>query len=200
LANIISLSRLPLLFIYIALLYTKDITAIFLCIPLIVFSILLDTADGMVARARGEVTLLGSALDIAVDRIFETVIWVVYADLDLIPIIIPIIVITRGVLTDVVRAVGMSDGRASFDQVRSRISRFLVSSHFMRGSYGVMKGLVFAAATASVGLSILHHPWSGWVHTLVLTLSWITVSITILRGMPVLLEGLKRYASYPPSA
>ena len=199
-ATIITLSRLPLLILYIALLYTENPTVIFVCIPLIIFSILLDTVDGVVARARGETSLAGSTLDIAMDRIYETVLWVVYADLDLIPVVIPIIFIIRGILTDAVRAIGMSFGKASFDQLKSPISRFLVSSPFMRSPYGFLKIFTFASATASLGLLILGHPWFGWVHTLVLVLSWIAVSFTILRGLPVLIEGLENNMNSSPPA
>lgn len=199
-ANIITLSRLPLLIVYVALLYTGNPTIIFACIPLIVFSILLDTVDGMVARTRGETSLAGSALDIAMDRIYETVLWIVYADLDLIPVIIPIIFVIRGILTDTVRAIGMSRGKASFDQLKSPISRFLVSSPFMRSPYGFLKALAFASATALLGLLVLGHPWSGWVHTLVLVLSWSAVIFTLLRGLPVLIEGLNPNMNSSPPA
>jgi phosphatidylglycerophosphate synthase len=198
LANLITLFRLPLLVIYIALLYTENPTVIFLCVPLIIFGFLLDTADGVVARARGEVTLTGSALDIAVDRIYETVLWVVFADMDILPIVIPIIVIMRGILTDAVRAIGMSSGESSFEQVKNPLSRFLVSSPYTRGPYGFLKGFTFAVATALLGLQALGHPWSGWVHTLVLTLAWITITFTIVRGLPVLIEGLKGSVRFAP--
>ena len=94
-ANIITLLRFPFLFVYIALLYTHNPTVVFWCTPLIVLITLMDTFDGLIARARGEVSLLGSTLDIAVDRAFEIILWVVYAHLGLIPILIPIIVITN---------------------------------------------------------------------------------------------------------
>lgn len=102
-ANAITLSRFPLLFLYIALLYTENPTIIFWCVPFVVFISLMDMFDGIIARRFGEVSLLGSTLDIAVDRAFEIILWVVYANLKLVPVIIPIIVITRGTLTDAIR-------------------------------------------------------------------------------------------------
>jgi len=189
-ANAITLSRFPLLFIYIFLLYTKNPTVIFWCVPFIIFITFMDTLDGLIARRFGEVSLLGSALDIAVDRAFEIILWVVYSDLHLIPVIIPIIVITRGTLTDTIRAVGMSTGKAAFDQVQQPLSRFLVSSRLMRNLYGVTKGAAFAIVTASLGFIVLNHPWAGWVHTLALVVSWLAVTMTILRGLPVIIEGL----------
>jgi CDP-diacylglycerol--glycerol-3-phosphate 3-phosphatidyltransferase len=145
--------------------------------------------DGIIARKFGEVSLLGSTLDIAVDRAFEIILWVVYANLTLVPVIIPIIVITRGTLTDAIRAVGMRNGKAAFDQVQHPASRFLVSSRFMRNLYGFMKGFAFAMITLAWGFICLAHPWADWLHIFALIISWLAVSLTILRGLPVIIEG-----------
>jgi CDP-diacylglycerol--glycerol-3-phosphate 3-phosphatidyltransferase len=150
----------------------------------------MDVFDGIIARRFGEVSLLGSTLDIAVDRAFEIILWVVYANLALVPVIIPIIVITRGTLTDAIRAVGMSTGKAAFDQVQHPISRFLVSSRFMRNLYGVNKGFAFAFITAAWGFICLSHPWADWVHPVALIISWSAITLTILRGLPVIIEGI----------
>ncbi|MEA3350542.1 MAG: CDP-alcohol phosphatidyltransferase family protein [Chloroflexota bacterium] len=131
-ANIITLLRLPLLFVYVALLYTENATLQLLCVPFILFIIVMDAFDGLIARSRGETSLLGSVLDIATDRTLEIVLWVVFAHLGSIPVIIPLVVITRGTTVDAVRAVGMSRRLSAFDQVQHPISRFLVSSRFMR--------------------------------------------------------------------
>jgi CDP-diacylglycerol--glycerol-3-phosphate 3-phosphatidyltransferase len=188
-ANAITLSRFPLLFVYIILLYTKNPAIIFWCVPFVVLITMMDMFDGIIARRFGEVSLLGSTLDIAVDRAFEVILWVVYAQLGLISVIIPIIVITRGTLTDAIRAVGMSQGKAAFDQLRHPVSQFLVSSRFMRNIYGLIKGTAFAFVTAAWGFICLEHPWDGWVHTMARILAWITITLTILRGLPVIIEG-----------
>jgi CDP-diacylglycerol--glycerol-3-phosphate 3-phosphatidyltransferase len=197
-ANIVTLLRFPLLFIYVALLYTRNPTIIFWCVPFIVLIILMDTFDGLIARARGEVSLLGSTLDIAVDRAFEIILWVIYAHLGLIPIVIPIIVITRGTLTDAIRSVGMSTGEAAFDQVKHPLSRFLVSSRFMRDAYGITKGFAFAVITLAFGFQLLDHSWAGWIHGIAIILSWLAISMTILRGLPVLVESYKLFKNPPP--
>jgi CDP-diacylglycerol--glycerol-3-phosphate 3-phosphatidyltransferase len=188
-ANAITLSRFPLLFVYIILLYTKNPTIVFWCVPFVLLITMMDMFDGIIARRFGEVSLLGSTLDIAVDRAFEIILWVVYTDLNLVSVIIPIIVITRGTLTDAVRAVGLSSGKAAFDQVRHPISRFLVSSRFMRYTYGVVKGIAFTFVTAAWGFICLDHPWANGVHRVALILTWTTITLTILRGLPVIIEG-----------
>jgi len=198
-ANAITLARFPLLFLYIPLLYTKNPTIIFWCVPFVVFITLMDMFDGIIARRFGEVSLLGSTLDIAVDRAFEIILWVVYSNLNLVPVIIPIIVITRGTLTDAIRAVGMSKGKAAFDQVQHPISRFLVSSRFMRNLYGFIKGTAFALVTLAWGFICLEHPWADWIHILSLVIAWLTIMLTILRGMPVIIEGYSLLKD-PPQA
>lgn len=197
-ANIVTLLRFPLLFIYIVLIYTKNPTVIFWCVPFIVLITLMDSFDGLIARARGEVSLLGSVLDIAVDRAFEIILWVTYAHLGLISVVIPIIAITRGTLTDAIRSVGMSSGEAAFDQVKHPISRFVVSSRFMRDIYGTIKGTAFALLTLSLGLIAMNHPWQFWINIIAQVFSWTAISLTIIRGFPVLAESYKLFKNPPP--
>jgi len=188
-ANLITLLRFPLLFVYVGILYFGNATLLLWGVPFILLIIFMDTVDGVIARARGEVSLLGSALDIATDRTLEIILWVVFAHLGLIPIIIPIIVITRGTTVDAVRAVGMSSGLAAFDQVRSPLSRFLVSSKFMRSVYGITKALAFAFLTMDLGLQTMNSSWSNIAHLIAVSLSWLAITMTIARGLPVLIEG-----------
>ena len=188
-ANIVTLMRFPLLFIYVAFLYTGNATIQLWSVPFIIVIIMLDMFDGMIARLRGEVSLLGSVLDIATDRSLEIILWVVFTHLGLIPIVIPIIVITRGTTVDAVRAIGMRNGQAAFDQVKHPISRFLVSSRWMRNSYGVAKGAAFALLTLCLGLETLGSPWYTPVYNTALAFAWVSVLYTIARGLPVLIEG-----------
>lgn len=188
-ANLITLLRFPLLFVYLAMLYFGNGKVQLWGVPFIIMIILMDTVDGIIARARGEVSLLGSALDIATDRTLEIILWVVFSHLDLIPIIIPLIAITRGTTVDAVRAVGMSSGLAAFDQVRSNVSRFLVSSKFMRSSYGIVKAFAFAFLTLNLSLKTMGSNWEETVHIIALVFTWLAISMTIARGLPVLIEG-----------
>ena len=198
-ANLITLLRFPLLFVYVALLYSGNAIIQLWCVPFIVVIILMDMVDGLIARALGEVSLLGSVLDIATDRTFEIILWVVFAHLGLIPIVIPLIVITRGTTVDAVRAVGMRNGVTAFEQVKHPISRFLVSSRFMRDSYGVAKGFAFVMLTLALGLQTQNSPWGETAHTAALILSWISIAFTIGRGLPVLIEGYSLLKD-PPKA
>ncbi len=90
LATSITLARFPLLVITILLLYFGGASGRLLAALLILLLIVMDAIDGIVARRRHEETLLGSVLDIAADRAVEIVLWVVFAQLGLISMFIPI--------------------------------------------------------------------------------------------------------------
>ncbi len=193
-ANFITLSRFPLLFVYIALLYYGGFWVRVGEALFILVIILMDSLDGVVARARGESSLLGSALDIATDRALEISLWVVFAHLGLISVVVPLIVITRGALVDSLRAVGMSKGQAPFDQVQSSLSRFLVASRFMRSTYGLLKAIAFVSLTLELALNTPHGiaisaGWMALVHEVALGATWLAVLWCIVRGLPVLIEG-----------
>jgi CDP-diacylglycerol--glycerol-3-phosphate 3-phosphatidyltransferase len=192
-ANTITLARLPLLVVIVLLLYLGNpaiqVTAAFLVLLLI----FMDTLDGVVARYRGEEGMLGSKLDIAIDRIVELVLWVVYADLNLISVAIPIIVIIRGGLVDTVRSFSLLWGETSFGMMRGKWGRRLVASGPMRSLYGISKAAAFFTLALSLGLRSM---WAGtsraslaeaiWISGVVL--AWIATFICIVRGVPVLTE------------
>ena len=195
-ANAITLIRIPLLFIFVSLLNNSPVV-IFWCIPFIIFIMLLDMLDGMVARRLNQTSLLGSALDIAVDRALEIILWVVFSCQGLIPLLIPLIVITRGTLTDAVRCVGTCNGESAFNQLKNPINRFLVSSRFMRDFYGVIKGAAFAVLTLDLALRELGHAWSGWVHAGAVGLAWFALTLSIVRGIPVIAEEFSFLKKHP---
>jgi len=190
-ANLITISRFPLLFIYIAILYIGGDTALLWNVPFIILIFLMDTLDGWVARRRGEQSLLGSVLDIATDRTLEYVLWVVYTHLGLIPVLVPIIVLIRGTSVDAIRAIGMKEELSPFDQIQSPINRFLVSSRFMRSLYGFAKGAAAALLSLDFALVVSGSDWSKLVHQVALGFTWFSVFLCVIRGVPVLVEGYR---------
>jgi CDP-diacylglycerol--glycerol-3-phosphate 3-phosphatidyltransferase len=192
-ANTITLARLPLLVALVLLLYLGSpwvqVAAAFVVLVLI----FMDTLDGIVARHRQEVGVLGSKLDIAVDRIVELVLWVVYAHLGLISVAIPLIVIIRGGLVDTIRSFSLVWGETSFGMMQTKWGRRLVASGFMRSLYGFVKAAAFCMLTLALGLRGLwagtsRADWAKVVWILAVTLSWIATAICVIRGAPVLLE------------
>ena len=194
-ANFITIARLPLLFLYLGTLYYGNQNLLYWNVPFIIAIFLLDTLDGWVARKLGEASLLGSVLDIATDRTLEYVLWVVYAQLGLISILVPIIVIIRGTSVDAIRSVGMKSGWSPFDQIQSPINKFLVSSRFMRAFYGTVKGAAAALLTLAFALESALPTWFNLVHTTGLIFTWISVLVCVLRGVPVLIDGFRKIQS-----
>ena len=127
-ANTITLARIPLLLAIVLMLYLGNPIVQVAAAFLVLLLIFMDTLDGVVARYRGEEGMLGSKLDIAIDRIVELVLWVVYADLNLISVAIPIIVIIRGGLVDTVRSFSLLWGETSFGMMKGKWGRRLVAS------------------------------------------------------------------------
>ena len=188
-ANLVTLLRFPLMIALVVMLNLGNPGVTLACVPFLIVIILMDTLDGTLARRRGETSLLGSALDIAADRTLELILWVVFANLGLISLAVPLIVIVRGVTVDAVRAVGISQGIPPFNQVSSPISRFLVSSNWMRTSYGITKGFAFNFLVIDLALRGFNHPWDSWVHVIALVLTWLAVALCVARGVPVLISG-----------
>ncbi len=194
-ANLITLSRYPLLFLYLALMYFGGQTAHLWNVPLIILIFSLDTLDGLVARKRDETSLLGSVFDIATDRTLEYVLWVVYAHLGLISVLVPIIVLIRGTSVDAIRSMGMKEGISAFEQLQSPVNRFLVKSRFMRALYGTVKAAAAGFLTLSFALPSTDSGWTLLIYQGAMALTWISVIVCVIRGVPVLSEGIKSISS-----
>lgn len=192
-ANAITLARIPLLIVVVLLLFLGSPLVRAITAGLVAILIAMDSLDGIVARRRKEVGMLGSKLDIAVDRIVEQVMWIVYAQLGLISAAIPIIFIIRGGLVDTVRSFSLVWGETSFGMMRTKWGRRLVASGPMRTIYGVAKVVAFCTLALALGLRELWAgtPKEGWAQALwivAVVCSWIATAICLIRGAPVLLE------------
>jgi phosphatidylglycerophosphate synthase len=197
LANWITLSRLPLLLINVFILYHGSPALRLAGTGLLFIGLMLDTVDGLVARRSGQTSLFGSVLDIAADRAYELVLWVCFADLDFLPIAIPLIVIARTTLTDAFRRIGVGQGTAPFAQHRTALSKFLVGSIWTRTGYSVSKVTTFC------GLALIQalggFPGSPMASRVPLLASmfrvtaWLAVVFCVCRGLPVIVSSLRRY-------
>ena len=201
-ANLITVLRFPLLILIVLLLYFGGTVGRLIDAPLIVLLILMDSLDGFVARRRHEQTLIGSALDIAADRAIEIVLWVAYAHLKLILVVIPLTVIIRGALTDSVRNVALQHGQSAYSMMRSSWGRWLVASGYMRTGYAVAKAVAFALLALALGLKTGGYAaWhSVWIAASMV--SWAALAICIVRGLPVAIEaqGLFQSAEFQVAA
>jgi CDP-diacylglycerol--glycerol-3-phosphate 3-phosphatidyltransferase len=198
-ANLITVGRLILLFVVVAMIYLRPVE---LALPSMILLIVVfagDGLDGWVARRRNSTSQFGAVFDIAGDRIVESVLWVVFANLHLIPVWAPLAVITRGGVVDALRSLSYAEGMTAFGErnmMRSPVTRWLTSGRFMRGFYGYAKaaGFVFltglagyqqpeAAGTwleAVYGVDVLR--WLGWLSV------WLAFALMLIRGLPVIID------------
>ena len=198
LANWITLSRFPLLLVNILILYFGSPAARLTGVGLLFVGLMLDTVDGIVARKTGQSSLFGSVLDIAADRTYELVLWVCFADLGMIPLVIPLIIIARTTLTDALRSIGVGQGTAPFAQHRTALGRFLVGSTVMRTGYAVTKvvtfcGLALAQAFSGFGVDSGLTQEVHWMMRVLRVTAWLAVVFCVFRGLPVIISSLRRY-------
>lgn len=177
------------------MLYYGNTTIRLLAVPLTIVLILMDSLDGMVARHRGEATLVGSALDIAADRAVEICLWVVHAHLGLIPLLIPLTFIIRGALTDSIRNVALQHGESAHSMMRSKWGNWIVASPAVRSTYAVIKATAFSLLALAAALRPIQHAWYPAVMLAAAITTWTSTGLCILRGLPVLVEAPKLFAS-----
>ena len=202
LANWITLSRFPLLLINILILYHGGAQLRLAGVVLLFVGLMLDTVDGMVARKSGQTSLFGSVLDIAADRTYELVLWTCFADLQMIPVVIPLIVIARTTLTDAFRSIGVGQGTAPFAQHRSKLGTFLVGSPPMRIGYSVSKvttfcGLALAQAFGGYPADSTFGRLGPQLLPIFRVTAWVALGFCVFRGLPVIVASLRRYWGTP---
>ena len=198
-ANLITAGRIALLFLAVALLYSEIYGWIFFSGILIALVILADGLDGWVARKRGAASELGAVLDIAGDRVVENVLWVVFAHLQIIPVWVPLVVITRSFSVDVVRAAMLSRGMTPFGDstmMRSAFTKFLTSGRFSRAYYGWSKGLAYVFLAWMLAWELQPDRFLGAVYDqqvfrgVVWFIVYSSVAVCVIRGLPVLYDAM----------
>lgn len=200
-ANAITIGRLVLLFVVIWLIYVGNVTIIAACMLLLMLVFAADGVDGWVARKQGTTSTFGAVFDIAGDRMVENSLWVIFAHLDVIPVWVPLLVLSRGFIVDGLRSLSFAEGMTAFGEknmMRSPITQWLTAGRLMRALFGYMKaaGFVFLTGlvawetkdTNGTALGALYsQPWFRWFGWL---LVWGAVALTVVRGLPVLWDAL----------
>ena len=190
LANIVTLSRILLVFIVAGLLYCTDcphsyIIALFLTAILMWF----DGLDGFVARKFNVASKFGALLDIMGDRIVENVFWIVFCSLGWIWVCVPIIVLTRGIVTDSLRTLAFERGFTAFGKntmMQGKIAKFIVASNFCRFTYAVCKALAFFFLIAG-NMPAEYASKDALLQTGIIC-TVISVVFCVTRGLPVIIE------------
>lgn len=186
-ANFISIFRTLLCFVAVGLLFIKSDTVYWSVFGLTILIIWMDGLDGYVARKFNETSKFGAVLDILSDRIVENVYWVAFAVLGWLPLWVPLVVLTRGIITDGLRGLAMEHGHTAFGEktmMQSKIGKFIVASNFSRFSYAVLKAIAFAliivAQIEPVVAPVAYFSVYG------------AVFFCVARGLPVIIES-KRF-------
>jgi CDP-diacylglycerol--glycerol-3-phosphate 3-phosphatidyltransferase len=198
-ANLITVMRFPVLLAIVLLFGSASPGGRLLNVFLIIVLILMDSLDGIIARRRNEVSLLGSVLDIMADRAVELVLWVCFTHLRLVPLAIPLIFILRGTVVDSLRSVHVSAGQAPFKAMRTPVGKWLVGSPVMRTSYGVVKVVSFAGLALTYALmayAVQGSVGAGVVQASLVVFniaSWLAVLLCLVRGVPVVVEALPAF-------
>ena len=201
LANLITLTRLPLLITVLGFLFSSSTWGWqLLGLALLGVLFLLDWLDGVVARQRRQTTDLGAVLDIALDRTVENVLWIAFMHLDLVAFWVPVVFLVRSFVVDGVRGVALASGKPGFSMMHTSWGRFLVASRFMRGFYGLAKVVTFACLWLTHALALQDPRYLASLKPLYQSLVWLTVALCLARGVPVLLDGRLYFDSASPPA
>lgn len=206
-ANLLTILRMILAVVAIELLFSgqpaHSITAVFLTL----FVIVLDGLDGYVARALNEQSKFGSVFDILGDRVVENLYWIAFAVLGVVQVWVPMVVVARGIITDGLRSIALSQGYTAFGEstmMKNKFCHFLTASRFSRAVYGVAKTLVFLMLIIAYipnfefydVVTVDQFLWYAQIQPkLILTaniLVYVTVGMCIIRGLPVIFES-KRF-------
>lgn len=192
-ANLVTSSRLLLLILVVWLAYRDPTPWQFANVPLMIVIFITDGLDGYIARKRNESSVFGALYDIAGDRIVELTMWIVAADLDLVPIWVPLVVIVRGVIVDTIRSSeSTSQGVVPFALAQSRLAKWLVAGRFMRGFYAVIKAHAFSMLLLILPIPALYPEiWSvygGYLSGVTSVFVYLSVLLCLLRGAPVIIE------------
>ncbi|MBQ8848573.1 MAG: CDP-alcohol phosphatidyltransferase family protein [Candidatus Gastranaerophilales bacterium] len=197
LANIITLTRIFFVFIVVGLLYCKECQysyqiALFLTAILMWF----DGLDGFVARKLNISSKLGSLLDIMGDRIVENVFWIAFCALGWVNVCVPIIVLTRGIVTDSLRTLAFEQGYTAFGaktMMQGKIAKFIVASNFCRFTYAVCKAVAFFFLIA--GNMPIDYNCKALLLKIGIICTIISVAFCVLRGLPVIVESKRFFAT-----
>jgi CDP-diacylglycerol--glycerol-3-phosphate 3-phosphatidyltransferase len=201
-ANLITIARLILLFLVIAMIHFRPVDLALVSMILLGIVFAGDGLDGWVARRRGSTSPFGAVFDIAGDRIVETVLWVFFAWERVVPLWVPLLVIVRGGLVDALRSLSYSEEMttafAENTMMRSPFTRWLTAGRFMRGLYGYVKAAAFIFLTGYFGYiqpdvvgtwldklySIDVVRWFGWANVA------LAVILLVIRGLPVIFDAI----------
>ena len=194
-ANFITILRILIAIVVVCMLFFHTTKIYITATILTAIVIWFDGLDGFIARKFNESSKFGAVLDILGDRIVENIYWITFSTLTWfsIPVWIPLIVVTRGIITDGIRSLALEQGFTAFGSttmMQSKVGRFIVASNFSRGTYAVAKAFAFVFLIA--GTIPQEYQAQNIVFNFGLICAYISVAFCVLRGLPVIIES-KRF-------
>ena len=193
LANAITLLRVLLTFFVIAL-FQRHFFFDVVLLGTIAVIFALDAVDGYIARKQNQTSDVGAMLDVVGDRIIENSFWFYFAFHQMIPLWMPIVVLSRGILTDNVKRFATHQKKTTLAANTGTLStwtRYFTNSRVSRGIYGCAKavtflylGSVMLLKQANFQVGCIHH-----LERLGVVLSIVTVVMCLIRGLPVVVDG-----------
>jgi len=195
-ANFITIFRIFLVFIAVYLLFEYNAGAYMWALGLTIVAFALDGVDGWVARKFNETSKLGAVLDIMSDRIVENTLWVAFAALGWLPLVFPLIALTRSFVVDSLRSVAMEQGLTAFGETsmqKDKFGYFICSSKFARISYAVAKVVAFVlliiARTPGVETAT-----AKTLYIIAYLSALVAIEFCVLRGLPVVFESKRLFS------
>lgn len=186
-ANIVSITRIFIAFASIGLLFINTTTAYIWAIVLAAIAFSMDAVDGYLARKFGQASQLGAVLDIMGDRIIEAIYWIVFAVLGWLPVIFPIICVTRAFVTDNIRSIALTKGLTPFGMQTTEWGKFICASKFMKTTYAVAKVAAYIILIFA-NIPELAQNIAEPAQTTGIILAWIAIIFCVVRGIPVVAE------------
>jgi len=110
LPNILTLSRVPMMFVIVGLMYEHWLGAASLAFWLFIGGAISDWLDGYLARRRGIVSVFGKLMDALTDKIMVIGIMVALADQDVIPMFFVLITLCREFMVSGLRMMAAAKG------------------------------------------------------------------------------------------
>lgn len=195
-ANIVSIARIFVAYIAIALLYEQTTWAYIISFVLTIIAFSMDGLDGYIARKYNQSSKWGSVLDILGDRIVEVSYWTVFAVMGWINIMFPLVCVARAFTTDGIRSVALSKGYTAFGDKTmqsSKIGKFICASRFMRISYAVAKVMAFLLLIVVNTPGIELWKWTPILHIITMLFAWAAIIFCVVRAIPVVAESGKLF-------
>lgn len=192
-ANFVTIFRIFLIFISAFLLFKQSFFAYILALLLTIIAFAFDGVDGWVARKFNESSKLGAMLDIMSDRIAENTLWVTFAVLGWLPVVFPLISLTRGFVVDGIRSVAMEQGFTAFgdsSMQNDKIGYFICCSKFSRISYAVAKLIAFILMIF-VKIPGMDKDIGAFLSAIAYLAAIIAIEFCVIRGLPVVFESKK---------